>query len=184
MNLGSLFRTAHAFGASFAFTVDARYTRCDLGKADTSEAIRQLPFYRFSDIDSMVLPDDCDVVGIELTDLAIDLPSFRHPQRAAYVLGPERGSLSAVMLKRCAHLVRIPTRFCINVGLAAAITLYDRQISLGGFQVRPTRPGGPDEPPPPHHVHGGPIFRREMEACRSGLPMDALSCLNRETRDG
>ena len=35
MNLGNLFRSAHAFGASFVFTVDAEYARL-AGLADTS----------------------------------------------------------------------------------------------------------------------------------------------------
>ncbi len=57
-------------------------------------------------------------MGVELLDEAEDLPSFRHPRCAAYVLGPERGSLSPEMVARCDYLVRIPTRFCINVATA------------------------------------------------------------------
>jgi tRNA G18 (ribose-2'-O)-methylase SpoU len=38
MNAGSLFRTAHAFGASFVFTVGAVYSRRELEKSDTSKA--------------------------------------------------------------------------------------------------------------------------------------------------
>jgi len=180
MNVGSLFRTAHAFGASFAFTVDARYKRDELAKADTSDAVGQLPFYRFPNLDAMVLPQGCEIVGIELTDDAVELPSFRHPPRAAYVLGPERGSLSADMLDRCSHIVKIPTSFCINVGLAGAITLYDRQMSLGGFQARPIRPGGPLEAAP-EHVHGGPFMRKEMDAYRSATPVEELARFESES---
>ena len=57
---------------------------------------------------------------------AIDLPRFRHPYRAAYVLGPEKGSLSPELIARCTHIVRIPTRFCVNVAIAAAVVMYDR----------------------------------------------------------
>ena len=35
----------------------------------------------------MALPNDCTLVGVELLDEAIDLPSFRHPLKAAYVFG-------------------------------------------------------------------------------------------------
>ena len=45
-----------------------------------------------------------------------DLPSFRHPIKAAYILGPEMGSLSPEIVARCDHLVRIPTDFCIFMG--------------------------------------------------------------------
>jgi len=72
------------------------------------------------------------------------LPTFRHPKTAAYVLGPEKGSLSPELLAKCDHVVKIPTRFCVNVGLAAAITMYDRTLVMGGWPDRPVRPGGPE----------------------------------------
>ena len=63
---------------------------------------------------------------IKITDDAIDLTTFRHPLRAAYVLGPEKGSLSPEMLSRCRSVIKIPTRFCLNVAMAAAVVMYDR----------------------------------------------------------
>ena len=101
----------------------------------------------------MRLPDRCRLVGVELVDEAIDLPSFRHPIQAAYVLGPERGSLSDPLLARCDYVVKIPTRFCINVAMAGAIVMYDRISHLGRFAERPVREGGPTAPPPVHR-HG------------------------------
>ncbi len=80
---------------------------------------------------------------MELIDRSIDLPSFRHPLRAAYVLGPEIGSLSPELQKRCAHVVKIPAKFCVNVGVAGAIAMYDRMVSLGKYAERPVRAGGP-----------------------------------------
>ena len=107
----------------------------------------------------MVLPQGCRLVGIELLDEAVELPSFRHPLRAAYVLGPERGSLSPAMLARCDYTVKIPTTFCINVAMAGAIVMYDRVRSLGRFAARPIGEGGPIEGPAPH-VQGGRVVRR------------------------
>lgn len=159
MNVGALFRTAHAFGASFLFTVGADYSRGDGFLADTSDAPGQVPFYDFPDIAGMALPKGCQLVGVELLDEAVDLPSFRHPATAAYVLGRERGSLSPEMVARCAHVVRIPTRFCVNLAVAGAIVLYDRSISLGRFAERPVMPGGPAGPAPASPGHGGPRFR-------------------------
>jgi len=169
MNVGSLFRTAHAFGASFLFTVAAAYPRAEGGRADTSDAMGQVPYYAFHDAESLLLPRSCVLVGIELTDDAIDLPSFHHPRSAAYVLGPERGSLSPEMSRGCAHVVRIPTRFSVNLAIAGAIVMYDRLASLGRFARRPERPGGPIEPPP-EHVFGGPRLRRQIEAFRAEPP--------------
>ena len=66
-----------------------------------------------------------------------------HPTQAAYILGPEKGSLSAGVQARCDHIIKIPTSFCINVGIAGAIVIYDRMISLGATAERPVRIGGP-----------------------------------------
>lgn len=153
MNLGNMMRSAHAFGASFIFTVDAHY-KIKTAYSDTSRAPQQLPLYNWDGIEDMQLPHGCQLVGVELTDDAIELPSFRHPIQAAYIFGPERGSLSDDMQKKCAFIVKIPTKFCINVATAGAIIMYDRVISLGRFADRPVGSGGPIEALAPHkHGH-------------------------------
>lgn len=152
LNLGNLMRSAHGFGASFTFTIGATYEALE-ARADTSKGQLHLPHYNWSSLEDMRLPDRCRLVGVELVDEAIDLPSFRHPVRAAYILGPERGSLSQPLLARCDYVVKIPTRFCINVAMAGAIVMYDRVSHLGRFAERPVRQGGPSEPPPVHR-HG------------------------------
>ena len=159
MNAGSLFRTAHAFGASFVFTVAAQFSRDRAARADTSDTPGHVPYYDFADARSMLLPADCVLVGVELDDRAVDLPTFRHPNQAAYILGPERGRLSEEMLARCQHVTRIPTQFCVNVAIAGAIVMYDRQITLGRFARRPLSAIAPvEEVPKP--VFGSPRFRR------------------------
>ena len=100
--------------------------------------------------------------AVELSNEAEDLPSFRHPKRCAYVLGPERGGLSPAMALGCDFVVRIPTRFSLNLAVAGAIVMYDRLIALGRFPRRPQRPGGPVEALP-EHVFGDPVVRRRME---------------------
>ncbi len=171
MNVGSLFRTAHAFGASFVFTVAANYARSEGGKSDTSDAPGHVPFYSFPHIASMVLPRDCVLVGVELTDDAIDLPSFRHPPQAAYVMGPERGNLSPEMMKKCDFVVKIPTRFCVNVGVAGAILMYDRITSFKPFPRRSERPGGPTEALS-EHVFGDPKIRNKMKKFLDTPPLE------------
>ena len=136
LNLGNLMRSAHGFGASFTFTIGATYQALE-ARADTSKGAQHLPHYDWTSLEDMQLPKGCRLVGVELLDDAIDLPSFHHPQRAAYVLGPEKGSLSPALLERCDHVVKIPTSFCINVAMAGAIIMYDRVRSLGRFEPRP-----------------------------------------------
>src|SRR5262245_55664619 len=100
VNLGNLLRSAHAFGASFAFTIGADPRVMDT-IADTSRASSHLPLYHWQSIDELRLPRGCRLVGIELLDEAVELPAFPHPLQAAYVLGPERGVLSATVIARC-----------------------------------------------------------------------------------
>ena len=156
MNFGNLSRSAHGFGASFVFTVCAAKT-IKRPPSDTARSWDHTPWYNFETVEAMRLPDECRLVGIELTEDAIDLPSFRHPTRAAYVLGPEGGSLSPAMMERCEFVVKIPMAFCINVATAGAIVMYDRMRAMGRFAERPVKAGGPDEPAPVH-VHGKPVY--------------------------
>ena len=139
MNMGNLLRSAHAFGAKFFFTIGA-HPRAFEAKSDTSKAVHHLPVYRWANADEMILPFSCKLVGVELIEGAIDLPSFRHPAHAAYVLGPELGVLSETLLSRCDHVIKIPTAFCINVAMAGAIVMYDRMRSLGSFPDRMEAP--------------------------------------------
>lgn len=136
MNAGNLFRTAHAFGAGFVFTIDAEYS-VKRARSDTSKTPGSLPWYEYATAAELALPQGCQLVGIELLDEAIELPRFRHPTRAAYVLGPEMGSLSPELVARCDHVIRIPTSFCVNVAVAGAIVMYDRLLTMGRYGERP-----------------------------------------------
>jgi tRNA G18 (ribose-2'-O)-methylase SpoU len=157
-NLGNLMRTAHGFGASFLFTV-GRFTKDDTF-SDTSRTDKEVPLYAFDSVEDLALPHRCQLVGVELTDDAVDLPSFAHPRQAAYVLGPERGSLSDEMLARCDHVVRIPTSFCLNQATAGAVVMYDRVRMLGRWPVRPVTPLA-DPEPLEEHRWGDPVSRQK-----------------------
>ena len=143
-NVGNLFRSAHAFGASFVFTIAATYRRADGGQSDTSDALANMPFYDIPALENLALPKGCSLVGVELQDDAVELPSFNHPRCAAYVLGPEKDSLSPELTARCDHIIRIPTSFCLNVGIAGVVVMYDRLVAVRRFPPRPVMPGGPN----------------------------------------
>lgn len=142
MNLGAIMRTANAFGASFVFTINAANPIKQTYKADTSRTFESVPYYQWDTVSDMVLPKGCKLVGVELTEDAIDLPKFSHPKSATYVLGRERGDLSQPMIQKCDYLVKIPTRFCVNVSIAAALVMYDRIVVHGKHnEPRPIMPG-------------------------------------------
>jgi tRNA G18 (ribose-2'-O)-methylase SpoU len=158
MNLGNLFRSAHAFGASFVFTIRADARAFNM-PSDTSRGAAHLPSFAFARLEELKLPKGCRLVGIELLEEAAELPTFHHPLQAAYVLGPERGSLSPELTSACDFLVKIPSRFCVNVAVAGAIVMYDRMLSLGRFGERPLHEGG-EARKPAGTVRGGVVRRR------------------------
>jgi len=140
-NIGNLIRTAHAFGAAFAFTLRADITR-RMEKFDTAKSATAMPVYQYDALEEMRLPGGCRLVGVELCADAVDLPSFRHPAQCAYILGGERSSLSQNVLEACDFVVKIPTRFSLNVATAGAIVMYDRMRTLGRFAPPPVTPSG------------------------------------------
>lgn len=145
-NVGTIARSAHSFGANFFFTIDPEVDVDLMRVSDTSGAFDHVPYYQYTSVADMDLPAKCSLVGVELLEGAIELPSFRHPTRAAYVLGPEMGSLSPELTARCDHIIKIPMSFCVNVGVAGALVMYDRLLSMGRFAARPVKAGGPSEP--------------------------------------
>lgn len=169
-NVGNLIRTAHAFGASFVFAVNPKVV-AHTGElvtkdfTDTSKSHQQIPFFNYASAADVEVPQGCQLVGIELTEDAVDLPSFKHPTQAIYVLGGERSSLSADMLARCDSTIKIPSKFSLNVATAGAIVMYDRHRVLGGYPDRPLMTGTKPEAKPAH-VHGGVRNRHVSKADR------------------
>ena len=161
-NLGALLRTAHAFGAAFCFTIGAGWDAREGRRSDTADTPAHVPLWRFPDPAALSLPRECVLIGVELLEDAIDLPSFRHPLNAAYVLGPERSGLSEDVRARCRHVVRIPTRFALNLAVAGALVLYDRMLQHGRYAERPVASGGPAVALEPAGPHGDPRFRRTI----------------------
>lgn len=156
MNFGNLSRTAYGFGASFTFTVSPS-KNFTAPASDTTKSGDHMPYYSYPSLADFVLPENCHLVGVELVDEATDLPEFHHPMQAAYILGPEGGSLSPEMLSSCSYIVRIPTKFCLNVATAGAIIMYDRLCVFGKFGSRPLHMGG-EVQPRVDLVHGKPVY--------------------------
>jgi tRNA G18 (ribose-2'-O)-methylase SpoU len=128
-NLGTLWRSAHNFGAAFIFTVGNRYP---LQSSDTTKAWRSIPLYRYRTFDEFyeTLPYDCLLVGLEYPHVnAKPLPSFQHPERCVYLLGAEDSGLSKDAQTKCHAIVTIPgskLEQSLNVAVAGSILMYDR----------------------------------------------------------
>ena len=76
MNLGNLLRIAHAFGASFFFTIAGRVKLAD-AMSDTSDAAGHLPIYQFGAAEEFA-DRDSRMVGSKLPpDLGDERVSWR-----------------------------------------------------------------------------------------------------------
>jgi tRNA G18 (ribose-2'-O)-methylase SpoU len=124
-NVGSLWRSANLFGASFLFTIGRRYKH---QSSDTMKSILHTPLFHFETMEDMYehLPYDCVLVGVELSDRAVALGGFSHPKRAVYLLGSEDNGLTLKAMERCHALVRLPGERSMNVAVAGSIVMYDR----------------------------------------------------------
>jgi tRNA(Leu) C34 or U34 (ribose-2'-O)-methylase TrmL len=126
VNVGHTLRAALCFEARMVI-IGGGPPGLDVTKisTDPGRAYRHVPVLQVADVfDAM--PEDCTPVAVELTDDAIALPVFVHPERACYVFGPENGSISPEVLARCRYRVKIPTTMSLNLGMTVNIVLYDR----------------------------------------------------------
>ena len=126
VNLGTLWRSAHIFGADFIFTINGRYRR---QPSDTMATWRHVPLFQYASFEALVesLPKDSRLIGIEQCTDARALGRFQHPDRAIYVLGAEDHGLSASALTHCHDYVEIETGYCLNVAVAGSIVMWHRQ---------------------------------------------------------
>jgi tRNA G18 (ribose-2'-O)-methylase SpoU len=120
VNIGTLWRSAHLFGAAFLCTIGRRY------RPQASEPL-QTPLYHYADLEDCYrhLPHDCQLVCVEQGGQP--LGGFTHPARCLYLLGAEDYGLPTSILGR-QHWVTIPTPRpeSMNVAVAGSIVLYDR----------------------------------------------------------
>jgi len=126
-NIGTLWRSAYIFGASFIFTIGRRY---DKQASDTLKTWRHIPLYNYDSFDNFYksIPYDCELIGIEITDRANPIENFMHPQRCIYLLGAEDNGLSNKAINLCHELIILPGIYCLNVAVAGSIVMFDRVI--------------------------------------------------------
>jgi tRNA(Leu) C34 or U34 (ribose-2'-O)-methylase TrmL len=124
-NIGTLWRSAMNFGASFMFSIG---TRAMIRQpSDTILSFRHIPFYVYPDWDSFQQPTDCFLIGVEQCEKSVPIKTFEHPQRACYILGSEDGGLPAKVIEYCTGgIIQIATPMCLNVAVAGSIVMFDR----------------------------------------------------------
>jgi tRNA G18 (ribose-2'-O)-methylase SpoU len=151
-NIGSLWRSAHLYGAAFIFTVGRRYQH---QASDTTKASGAIPLIHFETVDDLVehLPNSTPLVGVELDPRAKLLGAYQHPVRGAYLLGAEDHGLPLQVLDRCHSLVEIESvePWSNNVATAGGILLWHRHNQL----TAPATHDGPRRTVDAPAVHGG-----------------------------
>lgn len=128
-NVGTLWRSAFQLGASFLYTIGARYkTR----STDTVKAPSRIPLFSFDDINafSSSVPRGAKWVAIEMD--GIPLQSYSHPLNAIYILGSEDAGLPKSILRSCHDVISIPSLQydSYNVAVAGSIVMYDRMMKM------------------------------------------------------
>jgi tRNA G18 (ribose-2'-O)-methylase SpoU len=124
-NLGTLWRTADLFGASFIYTIGKRYKT---QPTDTYKTTRHIPLYHYENFDQFDnhRPVDCMLIGVELDPTSVPIRQFLHPERAIYLLGAEDNGLNKECIQKCQKIIQLPGERSMNVAVAGSIVMFDR----------------------------------------------------------
>lgn len=124
-NIGSLLRTSILMGANYVFTIGERYRH---QKTDTCRSTRHIPCFHYADWDDFRrhVPQNTDIVGVELDNRATPLERLVHPSRAIYLLGAEDVGLSDIALKQSRYLIKMNTKWSLNVACCGSMIMWDR----------------------------------------------------------
>lgn len=125
-NIGTLWRSAYLFGASFIFTVGRRYHK---QASDTPQTYRHVPLWNFQTFEEFndKVPYGAQIVCIELADKSKPLHESHHPEQAIYLLGAEDYGIPKEILEG-RQVVQIATARpqSMNVAVAGSLVMYDR----------------------------------------------------------
>jgi tRNA G18 (ribose-2'-O)-methylase SpoU len=127
-NLGTLWRSAFQLGAAGIFLIGSRFKP---QASDTLKTYRHVPLRQFDTFEQFLdaRPYDCQLIGIEMG--GTPLSSFKHPERAIYLLGAEDGGLPSHVLRECQATVSLESvnTNSYNVAVAGSLVMYQRCFS-------------------------------------------------------
>ncbi|MDA9773817.1 RNA methyltransferase [Saprospiraceae bacterium] len=124
-NVGTLWRTAYVYGASFIFVIDAKYKK---QSSDVFKVWSKIPLFQYKTIEAFLdtVPYSCKIVGIEMDEDAIPIKEYEHPQRGVYLLGSENNGLTKELIDKCQDLIVMPGEESLNVAVAGSVVIFDR----------------------------------------------------------
>ena len=130
-NVGGALRACAAFGTPLLYWTGERvhFKQEHLPRPERTGHHRQsVRFAREPEALERLIARGLVPVAIELKPDAENLLFFAHPEKAAYVFGPEDGSLSRDTLRRCHRFAFVPTHYCLNLAATVNVVLYDRRV--------------------------------------------------------
>ena len=130
-NVGSALRAATCYSAAMLAMTGDKFKHAS---TDTCNSHLHIPLIETADLFS-VLPHGCVPVAIEFISTASSLPTYKHPERAFYIFGPEGSSLNSSILNKCRDVVMVPTMRCMNLAACVNVVLYDRLLKQLNRQV-------------------------------------------------
>lgn len=79
-------------------------------------------------------------ICIEIRQGSENLVTFKHPDDAIYIFGPEDGGVPSTIARLSHYFVTIPSHFCLNLAAAVNIVLYDRRMKRMVSGIEPMYP--------------------------------------------
>lgn len=142
-NVGGAFRACAAFGASRLYVAGNRFDADMLKRLPREERMRvykeEVELVRDDRFFDLLAPG-VTPVAVEVLPSAEPLTYFQHPENAAYVFGPEDGSLPPAVLRLCHRFVIIPAEHCLNLASAVSCVLMHRRIQRQERGLEPVFP--------------------------------------------
>ncbi len=130
-NVGSFFRTCDAFAVEKLYLTG--YTGCPPRKEISKTALgaeETIPWEHAEDpmtVLEALKAEGWELVALELSDDAVDLPSFVPTDKVCIVVGHELDGVPERIRSLCDHTVQIPMlghKESLNVAVAAGVALY------------------------------------------------------------
>lgn len=132
-NVGTLWRSSYQLGASFIYTIGARYKKNrNSSSSDTTQTPSQIPLFEFDQWSDFIqnAPNGAKWVVIEMG--GIPLRDYEHPKNAIYILGSEDSGVPKSILRSAHEVVSLDCErySSYNVAVAGSLVLYDRMEKM------------------------------------------------------
>ena len=145
-NMGSILRAAGCYKAAMVAFSGPRPARLKLNKwiTDPQKNYRHIPTLWPNDLHE-IIPCDCVPIAVDLTDDAISIIDYKHPERAFYIFGAEDMTLGSETTSWCRETIYIPTNRCMNLAATVKLMVFiqstsDRRSNISASPVEMKRP--------------------------------------------